>query len=45
MHAILCIPADMKRGRQFKTIGRTLTEADLVSFVNTTGMVEVLFTI
>lgn len=35
---------DLPVGRQFKTIGRTITEPDLVSFVNTTGMVEVLFT-
>jgi acyl dehydratase len=31
-------------GRQFQTIGRTVTEADIVNFVNCTGMVEVLFT-
>ena len=31
-------------GRQFRTIGRTVTEADIVNFVNATGMVEVLFT-
>jgi acyl dehydratase len=31
-------------GRRFRTIGRTITETDLVNFVNTTGMVEVLFT-
>ena len=31
-------------GRQFKTIGRTVTEADITNFVNCTGMVEVLFT-
>lgn len=35
---------DMPVGRKFKTIGRTITEADLISFVNCTGMVEVLFT-
>lgn len=35
---------DMPVGRQFKTIGRTITEPDIVSFVNTTGMLEVLFT-
>ena len=35
---------DMPVGRQFKTIGRTITETDIVNFVNTTGMVEVLFT-
>ena len=31
-------------GRQFRTIGRTVTETDIVNFVNCTGMVEVLFT-
>ncbi len=31
-------------GRQFRTIGRTITEPDIVNFVNCTGMVEVLFT-
>lgn len=35
---------DMPVGRRFRTIGRTITEADLVNFVNCTGMVEVLFT-
>jgi acyl dehydratase len=35
---------DLPVGRQFKTVGRTVTEADLVGFVNTTGMLEVLFT-
>ena len=35
---------DLPVGRQFKTIGRTITEPDIVNFVNTTGMVEVLFT-
>ena len=35
---------DLPVGRRFKTIGRTITEADLVAFVNCTGMVEVLFT-
>jgi acyl dehydratase len=35
---------DLPVGRTFKTIGRTITEADIVNFVNTTGMVEVLFT-
>jgi acyl dehydratase len=35
---------DMPAGRTFKTIGRTVTETDIVNFVNTTGMVEVLFT-
>jgi acyl dehydratase len=35
---------DMPVGRQFKTIGRTVTDADITNFVNCTGMVEVLFT-
>ena len=35
---------DLPVGRQFKTIGRTITEADITNFVNATGMVEVLFT-
>ena len=35
---------DLPVGRQFKTIGRTVTEADITNFVNSTGMVEVLFT-
>ena len=35
---------DLPVGRQFKSIGRTVTEADITNFVNATGMVEVLFT-
>jgi acyl dehydratase len=35
---------DLPVGRWFKTIGRTVTEADITNFVNCTGMVEVLFT-
>ena len=35
---------DLPVGRQFTTIGRTVTEADITNFVNATGMVEVLFT-
>jgi acyl dehydratase len=35
---------DLPVGRKFRTIGRTLTEADLVNFVGVTGMTEVLFT-
>src|SRR5215831_16235243 len=35
---------DLPVGRKFKTIGRTVTEADITNFVNCTGMVEVLFT-
>jgi acyl dehydratase len=35
---------DLPVGRRFKTIGRTVTEADITAFVSCTGMVEVLFT-
>src|ERR1700739_3573818 len=35
---------DLPVGRRFKTIDRTVTEADITNFVNCTGMVEVLFT-
>ena len=35
---------DLPVGRKFKTIGRTLTESDLVNYVNCLGLVEVLFT-
>jgi acyl dehydratase len=35
---------DLPLGRQFKTVGRTVTEADVVGFINTIGMLEVLFT-
>jgi acyl dehydratase len=31
-------------GRKFKTVGRTVTETDLVNFISCTGMLEVLFT-
>ncbi|SDB75103.1 MaoC family dehydratase [Belnapia rosea] len=34
---------DLTMGRAFRTIGRTVTEADIVNFINTTGMAEVLF--
>lgn len=34
---------DLPIGRTFRTIGRTLTEADLVNFIGVTGMTEVLF--
>src|ERR1700709_706938 len=34
---------DLPVGRKFRTIGRTLTEADLVNFIRVTGMTEVLF--
>lgn len=35
---------DLTLGRRFKTIGRTITEPDIVNFINCTGMTEVLFT-
>jgi acyl dehydratase len=35
---------DLPLGRQFKTVGRTITETDIINFVNTVGMTEVLFT-
>ena len=34
---------DVPVGRKFRTIGRTLTEADLVAFIGVTGLTEVLF--
>jgi len=35
---------DMPLGRKFKTLGRTITETDIVNFISATGMLEVLFT-
>lgn len=35
---------DMPVGYTFRTVGRTITETDLVNFIGSTGMVEVLFT-
>lgn len=35
---------DLPVGRRFRTIGRTITECDLVNYVNCLGLVEVLFT-
>jgi len=35
---------DLPVGRRFKTVGRTVTEADVVNFVSCTGMLEVIFT-
>ena len=35
---------DLPLGRTFKTIGRTVTEPDIVNFINATGMTEVIFT-
>ena len=34
---------DLPVGRKFRTIGRTLTEADLMNFISVTGLTEVLF--
>lgn len=34
---------DMPVGRRFKTVGRTITETDLINFVSATGMLEGLF--
>lgn len=31
-------------GRRFRTVGRTITEADIVQFIGATGCTEVLFT-
>lgn len=35
---------DLTVGRQYRTIGRTVTEADVLSYINCLGLVEVLFT-
>lgn len=35
---------DLPLGRRFRTIGRTITEVDIVNYVNCTGLTEVLFT-
>lgn len=35
---------NLKIGQEFRTIGRTITEADLVNFISCTGMLEVIFT-
>lgn len=35
---------DLEIGDKFRTIGRTVTEADIVNFITCTGMLEVLFT-
>jgi acyl dehydratase len=35
---------DFRLGRQFQTVGRTVTETDIVNFISTIGMTEVLFT-
>ncbi len=35
---------DMPVGRRFRTTGRTVTEPDLINYINCIGLVEVLFT-
>ena len=35
---------DQPVGMRFRTVGRTVTEADITNFVSVTGMLEVLFT-
>lgn len=35
---------ELKIGDRFRTWGRTITDADIVTFINCTGMLEVLFT-
>lgn len=35
---------NLPEGYQFKTVSRTITEIELINFINTAGMVEVLFT-
>ena len=35
---------DLEVGRKFRTLRRTITEADIVAFIGVTGMVETLFT-
>ena len=35
---------DTPAGFRFRTIGRTITDADITNFVSVTGMLEVLFT-
>jgi acyl dehydratase len=35
---------EMIVGQKFRTLGRTVTESDIINFINATGMLEVLFT-
>ncbi|MEI6114707.1 MAG: MaoC family dehydratase N-terminal domain-containing protein [Burkholderiales bacterium] len=35
---------DVKVGQRFQTLGRTVTETDIINFVSATGMVEEMFT-
>ena len=34
----------LSAGQKFRTLNRTITEADLMMFIGCTGMVEVIFT-
>lgn len=34
---------DLQPGQQWRTFRRTITESDLVNFINTTGMLEAIF--
>ena len=34
---------DLEVGFKLRTLNRTITESDLVGFVNTTGMLEMIF--
>ena len=34
---------DLEVGLKFRTLNRTITESDLVGFINTTGMLEMIF--
>ena len=35
---------DLKAGEKFRTLNRTITDADIVQFIGVTGMVETIFT-
>jgi acyl dehydratase len=35
---------ELSIGETFQTVGRTITETDIINFVNVTGMTEVIFT-
>ena len=35
---------DVKVGQRFQTLGRTVTETDIINFITATGMVEEMFT-
>lgn len=35
---------DLPLGRKFRTVSRTISESDLVCFINASGMLEILFT-